>query len=123
MTFHRYSNWREVARLLTCCRFEHFLYRQLTMVCGSKGIRQYNTSVENCTESHEESRNLYRRTRLIRGPVDQDQDPNLTCFPDLRICQQLVNCCARYTQNLGGLRLISTDMFQNTHYVAFLQFL
>jgi hypothetical protein len=41
MTFRRYSNWREVARLLIYCLFEHFPYRQLTMVWRLQGIWQY----------------------------------------------------------------------------------
>jgi cellulose synthase/poly-beta-1,6-N-acetylglucosamine synthase-like glycosyltransferase len=41
MTFRRYSDWREVARLLVYCLFEHFPYRQLTMVWRLQGIWQY----------------------------------------------------------------------------------
>jgi len=41
MTFRRYSDWREVARLLIYCFFEHFPYRQLTMVWRLQGIWQY----------------------------------------------------------------------------------
>ena len=41
MTFRRYSDWREVARLLIYCLFEHFPYRQLTMVWRLQGIWQY----------------------------------------------------------------------------------
>ena len=41
MTFRRYSDWREVARLLIYCLFEHFPYRQLTMIWRLQGIWQY----------------------------------------------------------------------------------
>ncbi len=41
MTFRRYNDWREVARLLMYCFFEHFPYRQLTMVWRLQGIWQY----------------------------------------------------------------------------------
>jgi cellulose synthase/poly-beta-1,6-N-acetylglucosamine synthase-like glycosyltransferase len=41
MTFRRYNNWYEVARLLIYCLFEHFPYRQLTMVWRLQGIWQY----------------------------------------------------------------------------------
>ena len=51
------------------------------------------------------------------------QTRSLTSVLDLRICQKLVNCCARYAQDFCGLRLVSTNMFQNTHHVTFLQFL
>jgi cellulose synthase/poly-beta-1,6-N-acetylglucosamine synthase-like glycosyltransferase len=41
MTVRRYGDWREVARLLTFCLFEHFPYRPMTMVWRIKGIWQY----------------------------------------------------------------------------------
>lgn len=41
MTYRRYSDWREVARLLLYCLFEHFPYRQLTLVWRLQGIWQY----------------------------------------------------------------------------------
>jgi cellulose synthase/poly-beta-1,6-N-acetylglucosamine synthase-like glycosyltransferase len=41
MTYRRYNRWRDVARLLTYCLFEHFPYRQLTMVWRLQGIWQY----------------------------------------------------------------------------------
>jgi hypothetical protein len=41
MTFRRYGDWREVARLLIYCFFEHFPYRQLTMVWRLQGVWQY----------------------------------------------------------------------------------
>ena len=41
MTYRRYSDWREVARLLLYCLFEHFPYRQLTLIWRLQGIYQY----------------------------------------------------------------------------------
>jgi cellulose synthase/poly-beta-1,6-N-acetylglucosamine synthase-like glycosyltransferase len=41
MTYRRYSNWREVGRLLFFCLFEHFPYRQMTMIWRLQGIWQY----------------------------------------------------------------------------------
>ena len=41
MTVRRYANWREVARLLVYCLFEHFPYRQMTMVWRLQGLWQY----------------------------------------------------------------------------------
>ena len=41
MTFRRYSDWREVTRLIFYCFFEHFPYRQLTMFWRLQGIWQY----------------------------------------------------------------------------------
>ena len=41
MTSRRYSDWREVARLLLYCLFEHFPYRQLTLIWRLQGIWQY----------------------------------------------------------------------------------
>jgi len=41
MTVRRYANWREVARLLIYCLFEHFPYRQMTMVWRLQGLWQY----------------------------------------------------------------------------------
>ena len=41
MTYRRYSDWREVGRLLFFCLFEHFPYRQLTMTWRLQGIWQY----------------------------------------------------------------------------------
>jgi hypothetical protein len=41
MTYRRYSDWREVGRLLFFCLFEHFPYRQMTMVWRLQGIWQY----------------------------------------------------------------------------------
>ena len=41
MTYRRYNRAREVARLLLYCLFEHFPYRQLTMIWRLQGIWQY----------------------------------------------------------------------------------
>jgi len=41
MTVRRYGDWREVARLLIYCLFEHFPYRQMTMVWRLQGLWQY----------------------------------------------------------------------------------
>jgi cellulose synthase/poly-beta-1,6-N-acetylglucosamine synthase-like glycosyltransferase len=41
MTYRRYTQWREVARLLLYCLVEHFPYRQLTMIWRLQGIYQY----------------------------------------------------------------------------------
>jgi cellulose synthase/poly-beta-1,6-N-acetylglucosamine synthase-like glycosyltransferase len=41
MTYRRYSDWREVGRLLFFCLFEHFPYRQLTMIWRLQGLWQY----------------------------------------------------------------------------------
>ncbi len=41
MTYRRYTRLREVARLLIYCLFEHFPYRQLTMIWRLQGMWQY----------------------------------------------------------------------------------
>ncbi len=41
MTYRRYSQLREVARLLLYCLLEHFPYRQLTMIWRLQGTWQY----------------------------------------------------------------------------------
>jgi cellulose synthase/poly-beta-1,6-N-acetylglucosamine synthase-like glycosyltransferase len=41
MNYRRYSSWRDVAWLLFYCFFEHFPYRQLTMVWRLRGIWEY----------------------------------------------------------------------------------
>jgi cellulose synthase/poly-beta-1,6-N-acetylglucosamine synthase-like glycosyltransferase len=41
MTYRRYNRRRDVARLLIYCLFEHFPYRQLTMIWRLQGIWQY----------------------------------------------------------------------------------
>ncbi|MGC2182201.1 MAG: glycosyltransferase family 2 protein, partial [Terriglobales bacterium] len=41
MTYRRYNRARDVSRLLLYCLFEHFPYRQLTMIWRLQGIWQY----------------------------------------------------------------------------------
>jgi hypothetical protein len=41
MNDRRYGSWREVASLLVCCLFEHFPYRQMTMIWRLRGIWEY----------------------------------------------------------------------------------
>ena len=41
MTYRRYSQSREVARMLFYCLFEHFPYRQITMIWRLQGLWQY----------------------------------------------------------------------------------
>jgi cellulose synthase/poly-beta-1,6-N-acetylglucosamine synthase-like glycosyltransferase len=41
ITYRRYNNWRDVARLLSFCLLEHFPYRQLQMLWRLLGIWQY----------------------------------------------------------------------------------
>jgi cellulose synthase/poly-beta-1,6-N-acetylglucosamine synthase-like glycosyltransferase len=41
MNYRRYSDWREVAKLLLYCLVEHFPYRQMTMIWRLQGIYQY----------------------------------------------------------------------------------
>src|SRR4029077_8894662 len=41
MTYRRYNRARDVARLLLYCLFEHFPYRQLTMIWRLQGVWQY----------------------------------------------------------------------------------
>jgi cellulose synthase/poly-beta-1,6-N-acetylglucosamine synthase-like glycosyltransferase len=41
MTYRRYSDWKEVGRLLVYCLLEHFPYRQMTMIWRLQGIWQY----------------------------------------------------------------------------------
>jgi len=41
MTYRRYNDWREVARLLFYCFLEHFPYRQMTMIWRLQGLWQY----------------------------------------------------------------------------------
>ena len=40
-TYHRYNNWRDVARLILLCFLEHFPYRQLQMLWRFRGLWQY----------------------------------------------------------------------------------
>lgn len=41
MTYKRYNEWRDVARLLSHCFLEHFPYRQLNMFWRLQGLWQY----------------------------------------------------------------------------------
>ena len=41
ITYRRYNNWRDVARLVCFCFLEHFPYRQLHMIWRLKGLWQY----------------------------------------------------------------------------------
>lgn len=41
LTYKRYNDWQDMARLLTCCFFEHFPYRQLHMLWRLQGIWEY----------------------------------------------------------------------------------
>src|ERR1700733_10290898 len=41
LTNKRYSDWKDVARLVTYCFFEHFPYRQLHMVGRLQGLLQF----------------------------------------------------------------------------------
>jgi len=41
ITYRRYNNWRDVARLLLFCPLEHFPYRQLQMLWRLRGLWQY----------------------------------------------------------------------------------
>jgi hypothetical protein len=41
LTYRRYSDWREVARMLFYCLLEHFPYRQMTMMWRLQGLWQY----------------------------------------------------------------------------------
>ena len=41
MNYRRYVSWRDVARLLIYCLFEHFPYRQMTMFWRLRGIWEY----------------------------------------------------------------------------------
>lgn len=41
ITFRRYNNWKDMARLLTYCLFEHFPYRQLHMLWRLQGMWQF----------------------------------------------------------------------------------
>jgi len=41
ITYRRYNDWKDVARLISYCFFEHFPYRQLHMVWRLQGLWQY----------------------------------------------------------------------------------
>jgi hypothetical protein len=40
-TYRRYSDWRDVARLVSYCFLEHLPYRQMHMVWRLQGLWQY----------------------------------------------------------------------------------
>jgi len=41
ITYKRYNDWQDVARLVSYCFFEHFPYRQMHMVWRLQGLWQY----------------------------------------------------------------------------------
>ena len=41
ITYRRYNDWQDVARLVSYCFFEHFPYRQLHMIWRLQGLWQY----------------------------------------------------------------------------------
>src|SRR5579864_1678180 len=41
LTYKRYNDWKDVARLVSCCFFEHFPYRQFQMLWRLQGTWQY----------------------------------------------------------------------------------
>jgi cellulose synthase/poly-beta-1,6-N-acetylglucosamine synthase-like glycosyltransferase len=41
ITYRRYNDWHDVARLISYCFFEHFPYRQLHMIWRLQGLWQY----------------------------------------------------------------------------------
>lgn len=41
ITYRRYNDWKDMARLITFCFFEHFPYRQLHMLWRLQGLWQY----------------------------------------------------------------------------------
>src|SRR2546426_8918739 len=41
VSYKRYNDWQDVARLVSYCFLEHFPYRQLHMFCRFQGIWQY----------------------------------------------------------------------------------
>ena len=41
LTYKRYNDWRDVARLVSYCFLEHFPYRQLHMIWRLQGIWQH----------------------------------------------------------------------------------
>jgi hypothetical protein len=41
LTYKRYNDWQDVARLVSCCFLEHFPYRQLHMLWRLMGMWQY----------------------------------------------------------------------------------
>lgn len=41
LTYKRYNDWQDVAKLISCCFLEHFPYRQLHMIWRLQGIWEY----------------------------------------------------------------------------------
>jgi hypothetical protein len=41
LTYKRYNDWQDVARLVTYCFLEHFPYRQMHMIWRLQGLWQY----------------------------------------------------------------------------------
>jgi cellulose synthase/poly-beta-1,6-N-acetylglucosamine synthase-like glycosyltransferase len=41
ITYKRYNDWQDVARLVSCCFLEHFPYRQMHMFWRLQGLWQY----------------------------------------------------------------------------------
>ena len=41
LTYKRYNDWKDVARLIGCCFLEHFPYRQMHMFWRLQGLWQY----------------------------------------------------------------------------------
>jgi cellulose synthase/poly-beta-1,6-N-acetylglucosamine synthase-like glycosyltransferase len=41
VTYKRYSDWKDVAKLISFCFFEHFPYRQMHMIWRLQGLWQY----------------------------------------------------------------------------------
>jgi len=41
ITYKRYNDWQDVARLVTYCFLEHFPYRQMHMIWRLQGLWQY----------------------------------------------------------------------------------
>ena len=41
LTYKRYNDWQDVVRLVSCCFFEHFPYRQLHMFWRLRGMWEY----------------------------------------------------------------------------------
>jgi len=41
ITYKRYNDWQDVARLVTYCFLEHFSYRQMHMIWRLQGLWQY----------------------------------------------------------------------------------
>lgn len=41
LTYKRYNDWQDVVRLVSCCFFEHFPYRQLHMIWRLQGLWEY----------------------------------------------------------------------------------